>query len=183
MTGRSLVATLALAALGLVTAPAGRAVARRSHCRRDCKVTVADCLALVPSNQACVGSKGEKKACRKAHAETRRACHHLVRDCRELNPDGVGTCLATTTTTVAGTPTCGIFVPAWGAPGSGNGQVDHSIAVATDAGCHVFVGEGLFGGRIQKFDSAGALVGAWGAFGTGNGRFSGPTAVETDASA
>src|SRR5207237_7123776 len=42
--------------------------AKPSHCPKDCKQDIKNCLALVLTNKACTGAKAEKTACRKMHA-------------------------------------------------------------------------------------------------------------------
>jgi len=73
--------------------------AKPSHCPKDCKQDIKNCLALVLTNKACTGTKAEKKACRKMHAVQRKACHGLVKLCKQQNPSMSGTCLPSSTTT------------------------------------------------------------------------------------
>jgi hypothetical protein len=86
---------LILASLGFVSMLAGL-VAARSHCRTDCKEEIAECLALVPSNKECTGTRAEKRACRKTHAAERKTCRRMVKLCKELNPSASGICVPTT---------------------------------------------------------------------------------------
>jgi hypothetical protein len=141
--------SLVVASVAFMLALAGTTAARANHCRKDCKPAVSDCLARVPSNKRCTGTKPEKRLCRRAHAQARKTCHRLVVRCKVENPVTANVCVATTT--MPGNPGCGMFVTAWGTAGSGDGQFDHPIGVAIDAGGNVYVGEGFFGGRIQKF--------------------------------
>ncbi len=87
---------VALASLGV---PGIVGAAMPSHCRRDCKQDVKNCLALVPNNKSCTGTKAEKKACRRMNATQRKACHRLVKLCKQQNPSMSGTCLPPSTTT------------------------------------------------------------------------------------
>src|SRR6185503_12896529 len=180
MTEKRFLAAVALASVGLTLLLVG-GVAAKSHCRKDCKQEITSCLALVPSNRSCTGTRAEKRICRKTHAAARKTCHHLVRLCKQTNPGTSGICVGpTTSTTIPGTSGCGMFLTTWGTPGSGNGQFDHPIGVATDASGNVYVGEGLFGGRIQKFDANGGFLTTWGSAGQGDGQFNGIHAVATD---
>src|SRR5205809_8130710 len=80
--------------------------AKRSHCAKDCKQDIKNCLGLVPPNKNCTGTKAEKKACRKNYATQRKACHGLVKLCKQQNPSMSGACLlSSTTTTSTTTPT------------------------------------------------------------------------------
>ena len=105
---------LAAAMVGAVLMLAGGAAAKASHCRKDCKQDIKSCLALVPPNKDCTGTKPEKKGCRKTHAGQRKTCHSLTKLCQQQNPSTSGTCspasttpstTSTTTTTMARPPT------------------------------------------------------------------------------
>ena len=85
-----------LASLGV---PGIVGAAAPSHCRKDCKQDIRNCLALVPKNKDCTGTKAEKRACRKMYAAQRKACHGLVKLCKQQNPSMSGTCLPSSTTT------------------------------------------------------------------------------------
>ena len=43
--------------------------AKPSHCAKDCKQDIKNCLGLVPPNKNCTGTRAEKKACRKNYAK------------------------------------------------------------------------------------------------------------------
>src|SRR5207253_1580729 len=84
--------------------------AKPSHCAKDCKQDIKNCLALVPNNRSCTGTKAEKKACRKMNAGQRKTCRSLVKLCKQQNPGTSGVCLLsstthTTTTTTSSTTT------------------------------------------------------------------------------
>src|SRR6266566_655195 len=79
--------------------------AKPSHCRKDCKQDIKNCLALVPPNKNCTGTKAEKKACRKNYATQRKTCRSLPKLCKQQNPDTSGVCLLSSTTTTTSTPT------------------------------------------------------------------------------
>src|SRR6185369_11980127 len=120
--------SLVVASVAFMLALAGTTAARGNHCRKDCKPALKDCLALVPSNTQCAGTKPEKRVCRRAHAQARKTCRHLVVRCKLETPANANVCVATTTTTtIPGNSGCGLFVTAWGTEGSGNGQFDHPI--------------------------------------------------------
>src|SRR5437867_12778810 len=72
-------------AVGLGLMLASGVAAKPSHCRKDCKQDIKNCVALVPKNKDCTGTKAEKTACRKMHAAQRRACRSLVKLCRRSN--------------------------------------------------------------------------------------------------
>src|SRR5215470_3563899 len=73
--------------------------AKPSHCSKDCKQDIKDCLTLVPTNKSCTGTKAEKKACRKMYGTQRKACHGLVKLCKQQNPVTSGVCVPSSTTT------------------------------------------------------------------------------------
>src|SRR5437870_5645288 len=77
---------LAMATVGAVLMLAGGVAAKPSHCRKDCKQQIANCLALVPKNEDCTGTRIEKSACRRVHAVERAACHKVVKVCKRQNP-------------------------------------------------------------------------------------------------
>src|SRR5439155_8301414 len=93
MAEKKFLATLALATVGLVLLLAGGAAAKPSHCRKDCKQDISNCLALVPNNKSCTGTKVEKRACRKMYAAQRKTCRSMVSLCKQQNPSMSGTCL------------------------------------------------------------------------------------------
>lgn len=76
--------------------------------------------------------------------------------------------------------TDGTLVRQWGSAGSGDGQFDGDIGVATGPDGSVYVTEYL-ANRIQKFTATGAFVTKWGSSGTGNGQFAGPRGIAVDA--
>src|SRR5437667_3397189 len=92
---------------------AGGAAAKASHCRKDCKQDIKSCLALLPPNQDCTGTKAAKQGCRQTHAAQRKTCRSLTKLCKQQNPSTSGTCLlasttpsmSTTTTTTTRPPT------------------------------------------------------------------------------
>src|SRR5438067_1112402 len=97
--------------------------AKPSHCAKDCKQDIKNCLALVLTNKACTGAKAEKTACRKMHAAQRKACRGLVKLCKRQNPGTDGVCVPSR---------CGTFLTTWGRRGSGNGQFDNPVGVAEE---------------------------------------------------
>src|SRR5438046_2811759 len=106
MTEKKFLAALAVATVGLNLILAGGVAAKPSHCAKDCKQDIKNCLTLVPPNKNCTGTKAEKKACRKNYATQRKACHGLVKLCKQQNPSMSGACLlSSTTTTSTTTPT------------------------------------------------------------------------------
>ena len=105
---------LAVATVGAVLMLTGGVAAKLSHCRKDCKQDIKSCLALVPPNKDCTGTKAEKKGCRQTHAAQRKTCRSLTKLCNQQNPSMSGTCLlasttpsttSTTTTTTTRPPT------------------------------------------------------------------------------
>ena len=79
--------------------------AKPSHCAKDCKQDIKNCLGLVPPNKNCTGTKAEKKACRKMYATQRKICRGLPKLCKQQNPNTSGVCLLSSTTTTTSTPT------------------------------------------------------------------------------
>src|SRR5437762_1297840 len=84
---------LAAAMVGAVLMLVGGAAAKVSHCRKDCKQDIKSCLALVPPNKDCTGTKAEKKGCRKTRAAQRKTCRSFTKLCKQQNPSTSGTCL------------------------------------------------------------------------------------------
>ena len=161
--------TLATATLNLILV--WEVAARPSHCRKDCKQDSKSCLALVPPNKDCTGTKAEKKACRKMHAAQRKTCRSLAKLCKQENPNMSGACL----------PGCGRFLTTWGSSGNGDGQFDGPFGVAVDGSGNVFVVDDG-NNRIQKFTNTGTFLTTWGSCGFGDGRFINPTCVAVDGS-
>src|SRR5438093_295443 len=64
---------------------------------------------------------------------------------------------STTSTTV---PICGTFVTTWGSSGTGDGQFNAPLGVATDGNGNVYVAD-TNNNRIQKFASTGTFLTAW----------------------
>ena len=151
MTEKSSLAALAVATVGLGLMLAGDVGAKPNHCRKDCKQDSKSCLALVPPNKDCTGTKAEKKACRKMHAAQRKTCRSLAKLCKQENPNMSGACL----------PGCGRFLTTWGSSGSGDGQFDGPFGVAVDGSGNVFVADTL-NNRIEEFMSDGTFLFAFG---------------------
>ena len=78
-------------------------------------------------------------------------------------------------------PICGTFVTTWGSSGTGDGQFNAPLGVATDGNGNVYVAD-TNNNRIQKFDASGTFLATWGIAGSGNGQFSDPTGVATHGS-
>jgi DNA-binding beta-propeller fold protein YncE len=100
---------------------------------------------------------------------------YFFRACGQDTNDPSPSCGSTHSfTTLAGTSYA--FDRKWGSLGTGNGQFDHPVGVATDSTGNVYVAdEG--NDRIQKFNSTGGFITKWGTGGTGNGQFNAPEAV------
>jgi hypothetical protein len=99
---------LAVATVGAVLMLASGVAAKPSHCRKDCRPEITNCLALVPKNGDCTGTRAEKRACRRMHTAERGTCHNFVKLCKQQNPGTSGVCLpssTTTTTTTSSTST------------------------------------------------------------------------------
>ena len=58
----------------------------------------------------------------------------------------------------------GILITKWGSEGTGNGQFNQPIGIATDSGNNVYVVD-LYNARIQKFTSDGNFITKWGSIG------------------
>jgi len=174
---------LATATIGGVSMTARVVAAGPGHCRKDCKQDVTACLALVPKNADCTGTKAAKRACRRTNAQQRKGCHHLVKLCKQENPGTSGVCVlsSTTSTTMPGTSGCGTFLTAWGTMGSGAGQFNHPVGVATDANGDVYVAD-RSNYRSQKFDGNGTFLTMWGSRGLSSGQFNGAGVLAADAS-
>ncbi len=64
----------------------------------------------------------------------------------------------------------GTYQSQFGTPGSGNGQLNFPINIATDSAGNFYVADsGNY--RVQKFDSSGTYVSQFGSKGSGNGQF------------
>jgi DNA-binding beta-propeller fold protein YncE len=78
----------------------------------------------------------------------------------------------------------GMFLTAWGMPGSGNGQFSPPFGpwgVAVDGSGNVFVTDAQ-SNRIQKFHNGGTFITTWGSGGSGSGQFNAPFGVAVDGS-
>ncbi len=75
----------------------------------------------------------------------------------------------------------GEFIIKWGAPGSGEGELNFPREIAVDTSGNVYVVE-QFNHRIQKFDSSGNFITKWGTPGSGEGQFNNPIGVDVDTS-
>lgn len=62
------------------------------------------------------------------------------------------------------------FLLEWGTSGSGPGEFDRPMGIATDGAGNVYVGD-LGNHRIQKFTAGGTFLTEWGGAGTGDGQF------------
>ena len=65
------------------------------------------------------------------------------------------------------------FVKKWGSFGTGDGQFNGPVGIATDSSGNVFVDD-LNNQRIQKFDNNGNFITKWGSYGYEDGQFSNP---------
>jgi tripartite motif-containing protein 71 len=75
----------------------------------------------------------------------------------------------------------GAFVAAWGAPGTGPGQLNLPLGINMDKYDNLYVCD-FMNRRVEKFDSSGAYLGEWGGVGVGGGGFAWPFDVAIDAS-
>jgi streptogramin lyase len=73
----------------------------------------------------------------------------------------------------------GNYLFQWGDSGSGNGQLQNPIGIATDASGNIYIAD-TNNHRIQKFDSNGTYLAQWGSLGSGDGQFNHPTGVAVD---
>jgi DNA-binding beta-propeller fold protein YncE len=76
----------------------------------------------------------------------------------------------------------GTFLGRWGSSGTGEGQFRSLDGIATDAGGNLYVAEGFYDGRFQKFAPNGALLAKWGEgfdYCPGSGGYS-PESISTD---
>jgi hypothetical protein len=76
--------------------------------------------------------------------------------------------------------TTGTGTTNFGSPGSGDGQFNTPIGIATD-GTHLYVAD-TGNNRVQKFTTAGVYVTKWGTLGTGTSNLNAPEGVAMDAS-
>src|SRR5206468_4248584 len=80
----------------------------------------------------------------------------------------------------------GTYLTQWGSYGSGDGQFNGPVGVATDAAGNIYVADGFDyiathgNHRIQKFTNTGTYLTQWGSYGSGDGQFNGPVGVATD---
>jgi len=72
----------------------------------------------------------------------------------------------------------GVFILAFGTPGTGDGQFTGTNGVAVDGDDNVYVDDSS--PRIQKFAHDGAFITSWGSGGTGDGQFNFPRGLSTD---
>jgi tripartite motif-containing protein 71 len=63
-----------------------------------------------------------------------------------------------------------VYKGQWGGKGTGNGQFEYGISVATGPSGYVYVTDSA-NSRIQYFAPAGSFLGKWGSEGTGDGQF------------
>lgn len=75
--------------------------------------------------------------------------------------------------------TTGNYLFKWGSSGSGNGQLQNPIGIATDRVGNIYIAESN-NHRIQKFDSDGTYLTQWGSLGSGDGQFNHPSGVAVD---
>jgi DNA-binding beta-propeller fold protein YncE len=68
----------------------------------------------------------------------------------------------------------------WGSLGTGDGQFQYPLGIATDADGKVYVAD-TANHRIQKFAADATYVAQWGSYGAGNGQFQYPVGIVTDA--
>lgn len=71
------------------------------------------------------------------------------------------------------------YITHWGSTGSGNGQFNGPVGVATDAAGDVYVTD-HYNNRAQKFTSTGTYLTQWGSLGSGNGQLDHVVGVATD---
>src|SRR5438876_10723840 len=71
------------------------------------------------------------------------------------------------------------FLMKWGSAGSGPGQFQGPIGVATDSAANVYVADSQ-NHRVQKFTADGAFIGQWGSTGPGPGQFSNLPGIGVD---
>ena len=67
----------------------------------------------------------------------------------------------------------GNYLTQWGSYGSGNGQFDDPVGIASGQQQQCLCGR-LHNNRVEKFDSNGNYLTQWGSYGSGNGQFSLP---------
>ena len=93
-------------------------------------------------------------------------------------PNLQGTTLSWSVKTDAGDYT---YQSQFGSSGTGNGQFDGPLGVATDSHGNVYVSDHRHH-RVEKFNSSGAYVSQFGSYGSGNAQFNLPTDVAIDSS-
>ena len=74
--------------------------------------------------------------------------------------------------------TNGNYIGMWGSFGSGEGQFDNPVYIATHGG-FVYVTD-RDNHRVEKFDTNGNFIMSWGSYGTGPGQFSRPHGIDVD---
>lgn len=75
----------------------------------------------------------------------------------------------------------GSLISQWGSAGTGNGQFNWPVGLATDSSGNVYVTD-YNNHRVQKFNATGTFIATWGSSGTGNGQFAFPTGIDVDTS-
>lgn len=71
------------------------------------------------------------------------------------------------------------YVHQWGTYGSGNGQFNNPIYMASDSTGNIYVVDYL-NHRVEKFDRDGTFISKWGSLGSGNGQFDNPECIVVD---
>jgi DNA-binding beta-propeller fold protein YncE len=74
----------------------------------------------------------------------------------------------------------GTILSTWGEPGSGAGQLNLPVRLATNPHGFVYVVEHL-ASRVQVFDNEGGYAGQWGTAGSALGQFANPTGIAVGA--
>ena len=80
----------------------------------------------------------------------------------------------------------GTFLEKWGGDGpiygggSDDGQFYYPEGIAVDGAGNVYVADGSYNSRVQKFDADGTFLAKWGSSGSGDGEFSSPSGIAVD---